>query len=281
MNIIFNYSFYIVAIGIVLLAISSSLVGSLNVYKGQSLIADALGHASFSGIVLAFMLFRKKNTLFLLLGAALSISLAYYLISYSNKKNKNDLNSNLAIYLSGFFGLGLALKSFIQGNSDFSGSSQAGLGNFIFGQAAYMLKEDVYFIGLVFLICVSIFLLFYKEYKVLLFDKEFAEISNIPVRLLEALQLFMTILVIAVGVKSVGVVLISSFLIMPNIAASQWKNRYYQVLILSSIFSVIAAFAGTYLSTVVNDLPTGPSVIIILGIFCGLSFVLGRKVKNA
>lgn len=281
MNILFNYSFYIVAIGIILLAIVSSLVGSLNVYKGQSLIADALGHASFSGIVLSFMLFRKKDTLFLLFGAALSISLAYYLINYSNKKTNNDLNSNLAIYLSGFFGLGLSLKSYIQGNANFSGSSQAGLGKFIFGQASYMLKEDVYLIGFVFIVCSLIFLLFYKEYKVLLFDRDFAKIANIPVKLLEILQLVMTILVISVGVKSVGVVLISSFLIIPNIAATQWKSRYSDVLILSSLFSVISAFFGTYLSSTVNDLPTGPTIILILGLICVFSFIFGRKVRNA
>ncbi|MGX7072192.1 metal ABC transporter permease [Helcococcus kunzii] len=277
MKLIFNYSFYIIAIGTVLLAIASSLVGSLNVYKGQSLIGDAMGHAAFPGIILAFMLSSSKNIIFMLIGAALSAGLSYILVEMSGKKSKIDLNSNLAIYLSGFFGLGLVLKTYILGNANFRVSSQAGLDNFIFGQAAYMLKSDIYLIAIVAAICLILITIYYKEFKISLFDYEYAKLVNCPVKKLETIQLLMTILIIAVGIKSVGVVLISSFLIIPNIIASQWSKKFINVLIIGALISSLAAFIGTYLSSAINDFSTGPTIIIILGFFCIFSFVFGKK----
>lgn len=277
MKLIFNYSFYIIAIGTVLLAIASSLVGSLNVYKGQSLIGDAMGHAAFPGIILAFMLSSSKNVIFMLIGAALSAGLSYILVEMSGKKSKIDLNSNLAIYLSGFFGLGLVLKTYILGNANFRVSSQAGLDNFIFGQAAYMLKSDIYLIAIVAAICLILITIYYKEFKMSLFDYEYAKLVNCPAKKLETIQLLMTILIIAVGIKSVGVVLISSFLIIPNIIASQWSKKFINVLIIGALISSLAAFIGTYLSSAINDFSTGPTIIIILGIFCIFSFVFGKK----
>lgn len=277
MKVILNYSFYIIAIGTVLLAIASSMVGSLNVYKGQSLIGDAMGHAAFPGIILAFMLSSSKNVIFMLIGASLSAGLSYLLVELSGKKSKIDLNSNLAIYLSGFFGLGLVLKTFILGNPNFRVSSQAGLDNFIFGQAAYMLKTDIYLIAIVAFICILLISIYYKEFKIVLFDYEYAKLLNCPVKKLELIQLFMTILIIAVGIKSVGVVLISSFLIIPNIIASQWSKKFINVLILGAIVSSLAAFIGTYLSSAISDFSTGPTIIIVLGIFCIFSFIFGKR----
>lgn len=277
MSILFNYSFYIVAIGTVLLGIVSSLVGSLNVYKGQGLIGDAMGHSSFAGIVLAYMLFSTRSPVTLLLGTVIMCAIAYFLVFFSGKNSKIDLNANLAIYLSGFFGLGLVLKSYIQGNPNFANASQAGLENYIFGQAAYMLKIDVYLVAIVSVICVSIILLLYKEYKTFLFDPEFSKIIKLPINILEYLLLIMTILVIGVGIKSVGAILISSFLIMPNVCASQWTNKFSHVLIIGAIFSSVSAFIGTYLSTIIDDLATGPTIILVLGIFSLISFLFGKK----
>lgn len=277
LEILQSYSFKIVAIGTVVLAIVSSVVGAINVYKGQSLIGDAMGHATFAGIVLAFMLFATRNPIVLLVGAMSTAAIAYYLIQYSERHSKIGLGANMAIFLSGFFGLGLVLKSYIQGNPNFAGASQAGLDNYIFGQAAYLLKSDIYLISAVAVLCLLIIFSFYKEFKVYLFDKEFAQIINLPVKLFEYLILFMTILVIGIGIKTVGAILISSFLIMPCVSASQWSNKFSRVLILGVIFSSIASFVGSYMSTVYSGLSTGPTIILVLGTICIISFIFGKN----
>ena len=277
MEILTSYSFRIIAMGTVLLAIVSAVVGSINVYKGQSLIGDAMGHSTFAGIVLAYMIFQTRNPIVLLIGAMLSAALAYLLIEYSNRNSKIGLDANLAIYLSGFFGIGMVLKSYIQGNPNFENASQSGLQNYIFGQAAYLLELDVKLIAIATVICLSIVLLLFREFKIYLFDREFAQIAQLPIKLMDYLVLFMTILVIGVGIKAVGAILISSFLIVPCISANQWTNKFSMVMILGAIFSSISVLIGAYISMLYTGLSTGPSIIIVSGIICGLSFLLGKN----
>ena len=115
-QILFSYDFLVVAIGTVLLAIPSAIVGCFSVYKGQSLMADAVGHASYPGVVVAFMLFSIRSSVILTLGAAVFGILAYLTIQLIRKHSVIDFDAALAIVLTGFFGLGMVLKSYLQGN---------------------------------------------------------------------------------------------------------------------------------------------------------------------
>ena len=124
-QILFSYDFLVVAIGTVLLAIPSAIVGCFSVYKGQSLMADAVGHASYPGVVVAFMLFSIRSSVILTLGAAVFGILAYLTIQLIRKHSVIDFDAALAIVLTGFFGLGMVLKSYLQGNPLYMRASQS------------------------------------------------------------------------------------------------------------------------------------------------------------
>ena len=265
MDIVTNYTFQIIALGTALLASVAAPVGALSVYKGQSLIGDAIGHATFPGIVLAFMAFSTRSPV------------TFFAIQAANENTRVGLNANLAIFLSGFFGLGMVLKSFIQGNADYRGASQAGLETYIFGQAAYMLEDDVKLIALVAALSASLLFLFYKELKVFVFDAEYARAAGLPVRLLQVLLPFLTIAVIGIGIKAVGAILISSFLIIPCVAASQWSDDFSRVLFLSAVFGMAAALAGAYVSTLAQGMSTGPSIILAASAIAFFSMFFGKR----
>lgn len=276
MQILTSYAFLIVAAGTVILAVLTSMVGSINIYKGQSLIGDALGHASFLGVVVFFTLFNSKNPVVLLLGAMFSCFLAYLILEYSSKYSKIKLDANMAIVLSGFFGLGMSLKSYIQGNSNFSNVSQAGLEAYIFGQAAYLLKEDVILIAIALVISLFLIVIFYKEIKTYLFDKDFAKMAGFNTKLIEFIILFMTILTIGVGIKSVGAILIAAFMIIPVMSSQMITHKFKYVLIISSIIGAISAFIGTYWSTLVVGISTGTAIIIVSGIIFIITMILKK-----
>lgn len=276
MEILTSYTFLIVTVASILLSISASLIGGVNVYKRQSLVGDAIGHASYPGIIIAFMFFQSRNPFILLIGAGLSGAFAYYLIQKSKNNTSLSLDSNLAIFLSGFFGLGMVLKTYIQGNPKFAGASQAGLDTYIFGQTSFLLEIDLLMIFIVFLITIVCFVLFFKEIKVYLFDKEFSTVIGLPIKLIDGLVLLMTILVIIVGLKSVGALLISSFLIIPTISAQQWSNKFRNVLIISSVFSLISSIIGNYLSFSYG-ISTGPIIILVSALFAFFSMLFGKR----
>ena len=276
-KILTQYSFIVVALGTSLLAISTAMIGSVNILKGQSLIGDAVGHSSFLGVVLAFLMFTQKHPVILMCGAIVAGVVAFSVISTVANNSKVEADTAMAIILSAFFGLGMVFKSYMQGNSKFSKASQSGLANYIFGQAAYMLEADVLLIAVVSALVLTLLLLFYKELKLFVFDAEYAEVVGLPCRLLNLLLLVMTIAVIGIGIKAVGAILISSFLIIPCVAANQWSNNFVRVLLLSSLIGAVSALVGTYISTLEQGMSTGPSIILVASLIAFFSIVFGTK----
>ncbi len=272
-----QYSFIVVAIGTVLLAISTGIVGTISILKGQSLIGDAVGHASLPGIILAFMISGQKNSVFLMLGAILAGIIAFILIQAISESSKIEADTAMAIILSAMFGLGLVLKSYIQGNSKYQKASQSGLASYIFGQAAYILKEDVIIILTVSLISLILFIIYYKEIKVYVFDTVYAHTIGINSRLLSLLIMIITMLLIAAGLKAVGAILISSMLITPAVTGLQWSKRYEIVLIIAAFTGAFSAFVGTYMSTILQGFSTGPSIILIMSAIALLSVLFSPK----
>ena len=284
MSLLFQYSFIVVALGTMCLAISTGIVGTISILKRQSLIGDAVGHASFPGIVLAFIIAGRKDSLTLMTGAIIAGVCAFFIIQSVVNSSKLEADTTMAVILSAMFGFGMVLKSYIQGNSSFSGS-QAGLANYIFGQAAYMLKEDVIIIFSVSIISILLFLIFFKEIKIHVFDEAYAETLGIKKNIISVLIIIITMLLIAAGLKAVGVVLISSMLITPGVIGMQWSKRYESVLIIAAISGAVSALIGTSVSTLVKGMSTGPSIILcmtgaaFLSVLCGPYGIIASKMR--
>lgn len=275
MDILTGYSFLIVGAGTFLLASIAGAVGCITVLKGQSLIGDAIGHSAFPGIILSFMLFMQRDPVLLTLGAAVSGTTAFMLIQTIKENSKLELDAILAVILSSFFGVGMVLKSYIQGNSSYKSVAQSGLSSYIFGQAAYIMKDDVKLIVCLGIPTLILLILFYKEIKLFLFDEIYARTIGIKTVLLYGIILIMTMGIIAAGLKLVGAILISSLLIIPAITAMQWSEKFSRVLVIAGAVGGISALIGTYLSTVYDGMSTGATIILVMGSFAIISLVIG------
>ncbi|NLY09543.1 MAG: metal ABC transporter permease [Tissierellia bacterium] len=275
LEILSSYSFQVVALGTFIMALAAGAVGCITVLKGQSLIGDAIGHASFPGIILAFMLFMQRDPILLMAGAIVSGTVAFIMIQVIRANSKLGLDSVLAVVLSSFFGLGMVLKSYIQGNQSFSGASQSGLQNYIFGQAAYMLKADVKIIFAIAIPSILLLVIFYKELKVFVFDEIYSKTIGFSSKLLYGIIVLMTMGIIGTGLKIVGAILISSMLIVPAITAMQWSNKFNVVLLIAALVGGMSSILGTYISTVFRGISTGPMIILIMTTFAFISLIVG------
>lgn len=275
MDILTSYSFIIVALGTVILSAAAGVIGSISVIKGQSLIGDAIGHATFPGVVLAFMLFNVMETSVLVIGAVIFGIIAFQLIHMITGSSKISLDSALALVLSGFFGLGMALKSYVQGNPNFSGTQ--GIDDFIFGQAAYMLKSDVYLIIAASAVSLILFFLYYQQLRIYTFDPIYARTVGVSIKFMNALVLAITIMLIAVGLKAVGAVLIVNILIAPAVTGTLWSNKFITVLMIAAGTGGLSAFIGTYISTAFTGIATGPAIILALSVCVIFSMLFAPK----
>lgn len=279
-DVLTEYSFWTVALGTAMLALATSMIGTISVLTRQSLIGDSLGHASYPGVIFSYILFQSRNPLLLMLGAILAGYCSYGLVLLLHKQSKQSLVNILALVSASFFGLGMVLKQYIQGNEQYHGSTQAGLQTYLFGQAAFIQKDDVLLISLVSAVCLLLFFLCYHSFKLYLFDEVFATTVGVPVPFLRQLTMFLMICLIAVGLKVVGAVLMSSFLITPAVLGLLLGRSYTRTLTLASLVSVFSAFFGTWMSSVISGMSTGPSIIVFMTLFTLLAFVHVTYVKK-
>lgn len=269
-----NYTFKIVLLGCSLLAIISSIVGNFAVLKKESLLADGVSHASLAGVCLAFLITKSSKLYILLLGAFFISIICIYLIDIIQKNTKVKFDSIIALFLTTFFGVGLVLLSYLK---KIPGAKKAGLNKFIFGQASTLLLKDIYLIIGISVILLVIILIFWKEIKISIFDKEYAKTLGIDSEKIGFLVSFIIIVNIIVGVQIAGVILITSMMIIPSVAARQWSNRLNVIVILSIIFSLISSFVGVTFSSLNSTLPTGPLIVIVLSSILIISLLFSHK----
>jgi manganese/zinc/iron transport system permease protein len=197
------------------------------------------------------------------------------MIRWITQTTRIKQDAAMGTVLASFFAIGIALLSYVQGRPD---ASQAGLNNFIFGQAAAMGESDVRLIALVGLAAFGVLALFWKEIKLLTFDAEFAGANGFPVRFLDVLLSTLIVVAIVLGLQLAGVILMVGMLIAPAVAARQWTDQLGAMVILAAVFGAFAGATGAIISGIQVDLPTGPLIIVVafLIVVVSILFAPGR-----
>ncbi|MEZ4561023.1 MAG: iron chelate uptake ABC transporter family permease subunit, partial [Caldilineaceae bacterium] len=265
-----DYTIRTVALGTLTLGVVSGALGTFAVLRKQALMGDAMSHAALPGVVLAFMLTGQKSPAVLTLGAALAGLAGVLLIVVITRYTRVKQDSSLGIILSVFFGFGLMLLTFLQRNPD---ARQAGLNSFLFGQAATLLTRDVVVMALFGGAALLLMLLFWKEFKLLSFDRDYGASLGFPMQYLELLITSLLVVAIAIGLQAVGVVLMSAMVVAPAAAARQWTNRLGIMVVLAALFGAMAGVGGTLLSSMGAGLSTGPVIVLAVSVITTASLL--------
>jgi manganese/zinc/iron transport system permease protein len=258
-DLFFDYTLRTVALGAMTLGMVSGALGSFAVLRRQSLLGDAMSHAALPGVVLAFMLTGQKSSVVLMLGAAGAGIAGILLMVGINRYTRIKEDSSLGIILSVFFGLGLLLLTWLQRRPD---ARQSGLTTFLFGQAATLLERDVITMAIFGGAALLLLALFWKEFKLLSFDRDFGASLGLPMQRIDILLTMLLVIAIVIGLQAVGVVLMSAMVVAPAAAARQWTNRLGLMIFLSSLFGALAGVGGTLISSTGSGLATGPVIVL-------------------
>ncbi len=258
-----DFTFRVVSFGSLILGMISGALGCFAVLRKQSLIGDAISHCTLPGIAIAFLITNSKNIEVLLFGALLSGLLSMYLITTIASHSKLKFDASLALVLSVLFGIGIVFLTYIQKNS---GSHQAGLEKFIFGQASSLLKRDVRIMIITGIVLFSMMIVFWKEFKLVTFDPVFAQTIGIPSAFFGGFLSLLMVLGIVIGLQTVGVILMSALLISPASAARQWTDKLSVMVVLSSLFGGMSGVLGTMVSSYIPGIPTGPTIVAFMSI---------------
>ena len=269
-----DYTLRNVALGALALGAVSGIVSVYAVLRRQSLMGDVMSHAALPGIVVAFLIAGVRAPLPLFAGALLAGLIGLGLMHVITTQTRVKVDSAQGVVLAAFFGLGLALLSWAlrQNNAE-----HAGINTFLFGQAAATVEGDVALIASVGAVTVLIVGLFWKDFKLVSFDPGYARTLGLRVGLLDALMTSLLIIVVTVGLQTVGVVLMSAMVVAPGAAARQWTNRFGLMMLLASAFGAMAGLTGALISSLQAGLPTGPVIVLAASVIVLVSLALAPE----
>ncbi len=177
--------------------------------------------------------------------------------------------------LSIAYGLGIALTRTIQNH--YRNERGADLESFIIGRAATMLAGDVLQIAATSVACSIVVVLLYKELKLLSFDESFCRVQGWPATRLDLLLMFLTAVTVIAGLPAVGVVLTAALLVIPAAAARFWTDRLSGMMTIAAGIGGASGAIGTLLSARLDQMPTGPLVVLTAATLFVVSWMFAPK----
>ncbi len=267
-------TFYKILLGTTLVGITTGIVGCFTLLNKQSLLGDTIAHATLPGLTGMFLIILQKSYALLLCGAAATGLLGALWVHAITHTTHLKKDAALGIVLSTFFGIGIIFLTMIQ---KLPTAHQAGIDKFLFGQAATLLHSDIIIMTIISCIVITTILALWKELKIISFDPLYAQAIGLPVKKINFLVTCLIVLTVIVGLQTVGLILMSSFLIAPAAAARQWTNKLHSTVLLSVGFSVIATTIGTIISSSYPHIPTGPTIVIIATTITFVSILIGSS----
>ena len=239
------------------IAISSvcSVIGLFLVLRRQSLFGDSLAHMAFGGIAIG--LFTNTYPLWTAFVASILAALGITKLRHSTNI---PADSAVAIMLSSGLALGILLLSL-------SGGFSVDLFGFLFGNILLVSFEDTLLILVMTAVVFTSVSILYKQFLYITFDEEQAKVSGIKVMRLNYLFIVLASLTVIASMRLVGILLISSLVVIPNITAMMLGRGFRKTALISVMLSVISVISGIALSYVLNSAPSGTIVMISISIF--------------
>lgn len=235
------------------LALACGLLGVFLVLRKDAMISHGLSHVAFAGIALGLVL----NFLPLVVSLIVCIIGSLFILKL---KEQARLYSDTAIGILSSFGLALGILL-----ASWKRSFGVELMAYLFGDILAISPAEVWLsIGLALLVILSI-IFYYHQFIFMTFDRESALVSGIKVKKLDKLLIVLTSITVVLGIRIVGLLLVSALTVIPAAAALQISRNFKSTIILSSLFSLFSILAGIVLAYVFN-LP-GSAAIVLLSTF--------------
>ena len=245
------YDFFVRAlVASALVGVACAVIGAFVVLKGMSFIGDAVSHAAFPGIVIAYML-----GLPIILGGAVASIVTALGIGALTRRSGLRSDSIIGVLFAGMFALGVALFSSIP---NYVGD----LFHFLFGDVLGISVSDLLALSLLVLILLVVVRILWKELLFATFDPLGAGAAGLPVRRLDDLLLILIAVTIVISLQAVGIVLVVAMITTPAATAQMLVQRFGKMISTAALIGVFSAVAGLYLSYAF-DLASGAAIVLV------------------
>lgn len=241
-------------IGGLIVAVTCASLGVFIVLRRLSLISDGLGHVAFGGIALGFW-----TGIYPLYTAVASVIAGSFGIHALNRLRVSS-DAAIAVLFSAGLAIGVVLISIAQ-------SAPADLLSYLFGTILGITDNDVYLAAGLGVFVLVVLVLLWKEWIGITLDPDFARVAGMPVTVLEILFTILVGLTVVVATRLVGVLLVSSLMVIPAIAALQLRLPFRKTILMALVFAVVSVVVGLQLSFSYNIASGGAIVLVTIALF--------------
>ncbi len=239
----------------IMVGILCPFVGNFVVLRRMSFFSDAISHSAFAGLAAG-----------MLLGIDLSLSsiivaiLIAFLIAFLSERTALSHDTIIGIAFSGAIAVGMLIIGRLK-------SYRADVFTFLFGDILAITTTDLFLIFAVGMLTIATLLAFLKPFLQITFNRDLAYVEGINVRFFEYLLFFIIAVVVTISLKIIGIILVTSLLIVPAAAAKNLASSMKGLFNLSCLFGVISGIVGLMASVYFNT-SSGPTIVLVsIGIF--------------
>ncbi len=246
------------------IAILASISGNFVVLRRYSLMSETLAHSALVGVAVGLV--AGYNPLWVAVGVAIG---AAWLIEYLRSAFSLYSDAVLAIILSGSLAIAVIIVSL-------GGAFNNSLFSYLFGSILSVTNEDVMTIVIVGSISLLFLLLFSKELYFIAYDEEVAKTSGIKVKFLNFLLVTVVAVIIALSIRVVGSLLIGALMVIPTVAALQYRVGFRSTMLISLFFALFSVIFGMSLSYYYS-LPSGATIVLSIIVIFIISLIINKK----
>lgn len=247
-----------------LVGVVCAVMGTFVVLKGLAFIGDAVSHATFPGLVIAYLL-----GLPLYIGGAVAAVATALAIGLVARRGRLRFDTSVGVLFAGTFAFGVMLFSTIEGYV-------SNLLDYLLGNVLNIAVGDLVQVAILGAIVLVVVLAVRKELLFATFDPLGAAASGLPVAALEYLLLALLGVTIVVSIQAVGIIMVVAMLVTPAATAQLLVVRFNQMMAVAVAIAAVSAVLGLYLSFYLN-LASGASIVLVETLFFALALVLGPR----
>jgi ABC-type Mn2+/Zn2+ transport system permease subunit len=247
-----------------LVGVLCAVMGTFVVLKGLAFIGDAISHATFPGLVIAYLVGAP-----LYAGGAIAAVAVSLAIGYVSRRGRLRFDTAVGVLFAGSFALGIVLFSTIK-------NYVADLLGYLLGNVLGIGFEDLVQIAVLGALVLVVVLVLRKELLFSTFDPLGAAASGLPVAALEYLLLALLGVTIVVSIQAVGIIMVVAMLVTPAATAQLVVVRFGQMMVLGAVLAAASAVIGLYASFYLN-LASGASIVLVETIFFLVALALGPR----
>jgi manganese/iron transport system permease protein len=248
----------------ILVGIVCAVMGAFVVLRGLAFIGDAVSHAAFPGLVIAYMLGIP-----LYIGGAVAAVGTALAIGAVARRGALRFDTAVGVLFAGTFAFGILLFSTIEGYV-------ADLFSYLLGNVLGITFADIVQIGILGGVVLLVVAILRKELLYASFDPSGAAASGLPVVTLDYLLLGLVGVTIVVSIQAVGIIMVVAMLVTPAATGQLLVDKFWDLVKIAIAVSIVSAVSGLYLSFYLN-VASGASIVLVETLLFGLALLFSPK----